>query len=64
MKRIVITKVSPTGDTITIGFFHRDGGESTQTMTLHKSLFPEDSKQGDELIFTKKANILSIIRDK
>lgn len=62
MKRIIVIKVSLTGDTITIGFFHKDGGESTQTLTLHKSLFPEGIMVGKELVFTERAIVLSIAK--
>lgn len=60
MKRIVVLMVSPVGDYIRIGFFRAEGGESTQTLTLPKSLFPEDIKQGDELVFAKMPSMIFI----
>lgn len=52
--------VSPVGDYVRIGFFRAQGGESTQTLTLPKSLFPENIKQGDEVVFAKKAQVVQI----
>lgn len=60
MKRIIVIKVSPVGDTITIGFFGETGGESRMQLTLSKSLFPDNIKQGDELILCKKVQPISI----
>jgi hypothetical protein len=47
---------------VTIGFFPKDGGESTQTLTLHKSLFPEDIKEGVEVVFIEKSVALAITK--
>lgn len=60
MKKIIVLMVSPVGDYVRIGFFRAEGGESTQTLTFPKSLFPENIKQGDELVFTKKSPIISL----
>lgn len=61
MKRIIVIRVTPIGDYITIGFFG-DTGESRMQLTLHKDLFPAYIKAGDELVFTNKGVIVDITR--
>ena len=62
MHRIIVTKLYPNNEWVVIGFFNSSGGESFQTMRLHGSLFPENIKIGDELIFGKKADIVQLRR--
>ena len=64
MEKIVVIKVSNLGNLVTIGLFGRDGGESRMTFTLSGKLFPADIKQGDEVIFQKRAPVLSIAQQK
>lgn len=54
MEKIVVLMVSPVGDYVRIGFFREGGGESTQILSLPKSLFPAEIKVGDEVVFSKK----------
>lgn len=61
MNKIVVIRISPLRDYITIGFFGEQG-DSKMQIVLSAKLFPEGIKQGDEVVFTKRANILEITR--